>query len=214
MEEKRITYHVLRTTIMENDYLWDKTGEDKEIEQLENALKSFRYQPINTPILPVKVLQVEEKPRFSFFANYFRLAAASFACLLVMIIGAGIYLNVSTSKFQTVAEVSQPIVTPIKFDVLNSPPVIEPIIKTPTITQPVVKKSVTSTFEPNVKPTKIAFRQTAAKVKANKPIQLTAEEKDAFDKLMLALSITGETLKEVKDKANSITETSSIKSLR
>jgi hypothetical protein len=199
---------------MENDYLWDKKGEDKEIEQMETALKSFRYQPISAPLLPVKVLQIEEKPKFSFFTNYFRLAAASFACLLVMIVGAGIYLNISRSKFQTVAEVSQPIANPIKVEVLNSPPDIAPIIKTPTITQPVVKKSVTSTFEPTVKPTKIAFRQTASKVRPNKAIKLTAEEKDAFDKLMLALSITGETLKEVKDKANSIEETTAIKSLR
>lgn len=196
---------------MENDYLWDKTGEDEEIEQLENALRSFRYQPTSAPILPVKVLQVEEKSRFSFFANYFRFAMAGFACLAILLVSVGIYLRVSNDKVVNVADLSQPIVTPIKVDILNSPPDIAPIIKTPTITQPVVKKSVTSTFEPTVKPTKVAFRQSAPKVKTNKIIKLTTEEKDAFEKLMLALSITGETLKEVKDKANSIEEKTAIK---
>ena len=32
---------------MENDYLWDKTGEDAEIEQLEKTLQVFRYQGID-----------------------------------------------------------------------------------------------------------------------------------------------------------------------
>ena len=31
---------------MKNNYLWDKTGEDAEIEQLEKTLQVFRYQEL------------------------------------------------------------------------------------------------------------------------------------------------------------------------
>ena len=39
---------------MKEDYLWDKTGSDPEIEKLENALKAFRYQETAPPELPAK----------------------------------------------------------------------------------------------------------------------------------------------------------------
>ncbi len=36
---------------MKEDYLWDKTGENHEIERLENALKMFRYKETAPPSL-------------------------------------------------------------------------------------------------------------------------------------------------------------------
>ena len=41
---------------MNEDYLWDKTGEDPEIEKLENALQVFRYKETAPPALPAKAL--------------------------------------------------------------------------------------------------------------------------------------------------------------
>ena len=210
---------------MENDYLWDKTGEDKEIEQLENALIRFCYQPAAPPVLPVKVLQIEEKRRYSFFN--FRFAIAGFACLAVIFVGLGVFLNISNDTIEEVTDLSQPIVAP--FEIPN-----EPIVRTrsdsdlatpgagiPHVTtrgsdftvRLVETKQIQPKFVAVPKPAKIVFRQTAPKVKPNKTIQLTAEEKYAYHQLMLALSITGAKLKEVKDKANNI-EDSNIKSLR
>ena len=40
---------------MNNDYLWDKTGEDAEIESLENLLGGLRFQPTAPPALPAAV---------------------------------------------------------------------------------------------------------------------------------------------------------------
>jgi hypothetical protein len=206
---------------MENDYLWDKKGEDKEIEQLENALKTFRYQPTAPPVLPVKILQVEEKPKFSFFN--LRFALAGFACLAIMFVGLGIFLNFSDENVAVVEDLSQPIVAPI--EIPN-----EPIIRTrsssdlanrrtvsPFATARgsdfIDKKPIQPKYVAVSKPTRIVFQQTAPKVKPKKEIKLTAEEKFAYDQLMLALSITGEKLKEVKNKANSV-EDSTDKSLR
>lgn len=187
---------------MENDYLWDKSGEDEEIERLENALKGFRYQPVSAPILPVKVLQIEQKPKFSFFN--FRFAAAGFACLVITFIGLGIFLQSSNDKIEGIADLSQPIVQPIKFENKTAPVFIEPIVKTPTISQSIVRKiSHTKEFEtPKVQ--KTVLRKSFAKIKPNKEIILTEEEKFAYNQLMLALSITSEKLKEVKDKANGL----------
>ena len=46
---------------MNEEYLWDKTGEDAEIQQLENALAAFRYQETAPPALPSKILTFQPK---------------------------------------------------------------------------------------------------------------------------------------------------------
>ena len=51
---------------MNEKYLWDKTGEDFEIEKLENALKSLSYRETAAPRIPVKTAP-EKKSSFSFF---------------------------------------------------------------------------------------------------------------------------------------------------
>lgn len=199
---------------MENDYLWDKTGEDKEIERLENALKQFRYQPTAPPVLPVKVLQIEEKPKFSFFN--LRFALAGFACLAIVFVGLGIFLRVANDKIGDIADLSQPIVEPTEFPVepINQP--AQATLNPKIIERGVDKKQIQTTkFVAVSKPNRIVFRQPAPKVKLQKAvIQLTAEEKYAYSQLMLALSITGEKLKEVKNKANSIEDSLANKTLR
>lgn len=200
--------------MMENDYLWDKTGEDKEIERLESALQAFRYQPTVPPVLPIKMLQIEEKPKFSFFN--LRFALAGFACLAILLVGLGIFLNTANDKFVVVEDLSTPIVAPIK---ISTEPIVEPIVKpeipsTPAMTRVTEKKPIQPKFVTISKPTRIVFYQPAPKAKPNKVIKLTEEEKFAYDQLMLALSITGEKLKEVKNKANSIEDSLSVKSLR
>ncbi len=63
---------------MKEDYLWDKTGEDAEIERLENALQTFRCQKNVAPALSAKVLPFRKKPSRKIFS--FAMAAA--ACIV------------------------------------------------------------------------------------------------------------------------------------
>ena len=192
---------------MENDYLWDKTGEDKEIEQLENALKSFRYQPTAPPVLPVKIFQPEEKPKFSFFPKAFRFAFAGFACLLMTFISLGIWFQFSGNKIEEIADLSTPIVQPAEVEIPDNSTPINPVA--------IDKKPFQPKHFTVQKPTNIVFRQNQRKVKANKAVLLTAEEKYAYDQLMLALSITGSKLREVKNKVNSVeNSTATIQTLR
>ncbi|MEK7725085.1 MAG: hypothetical protein AAB336_12090, partial [Acidobacteriota bacterium] len=187
---------------------------DKEIERMENALKGFRFQPTAPPILPVNILQSEEKPKFGFFANYFKFAMAGFACLAILLAGFGIFLRVSNNEIEDVADLSKPIVTPIKLGNPVEPKVIDPIIKPPAIGQNIVKKINQPNPVSVPRTTKLVFRKTEPKVKPMKEIKLTTEEKFAYEQLMLALSITGKQLKEVKDKANSVEDSTAIKSLK
>ena len=68
---------------MKDDYLWDKTGEDAEIQGLENALKAFRYQESEPPALPQKVFTVEKANGRRFFQ--FRFALAAFAAVVAVL---------------------------------------------------------------------------------------------------------------------------------
>ena len=75
---------------MNDDYLWDKSGEpDPEIQELENILAPLRYQP--TPLeLPDDV----SAPRKW---NYFPLLAIA-ATVLIALLAAGVWLRVRTEK--------------------------------------------------------------------------------------------------------------------
>ena len=64
---------------MNEQYLWDKTGSDAEIEGLENALRVFRYRPFKPPELPAKVMTSVEPPRRNWFRLGFAVAFAAAA---------------------------------------------------------------------------------------------------------------------------------------
>jgi hypothetical protein len=66
--------------MMKEDYLWNKTGSDAEIEKLENALKAFRFEAQEPPALPTKVTSSDEKRPFSFFKLGFAFAFAASVC--------------------------------------------------------------------------------------------------------------------------------------
>ena len=201
---------------MKNDYLWDKTGSDEEIEKLENALKLLRYQPNEAPPLPAKILQIEEKRRFSLFPNLFRFAMAGFACLAIGLISLGIWFNASTHKIKDVPDLSKSIVKPISVEI----PVNSSVETTPSLTKvkdnsvknkPIlVSKPIPVKQIQLPKPMNIVYRQKDSippETKEHKEVKLTSEEQYAYNQLMLALSITSSKLKEVRDKANGGEET-------
>ncbi len=90
---------------MKEDYLWDKTGEDPEIERLEKALTVFRYQETEPPALPAKIIPFERKtPR-----GFFRLAFAFAACAAIAIISLGVWLQISSNKIEIVKDSTETI---------------------------------------------------------------------------------------------------------
>jgi len=190
--------------MMKEDYLWDKTGEDAEIQGLENALKAFRYTETAPPELPQKVFAVEPvKPR-RFFGFRFGFAFAALAAVAVIFFA--VWFQLADNKLPVIETVAETTAPTIENKIAN-----EEIIKTPDEFAPVKVVETTPQIRrntvPNVRPKK-AFRQ---RIKVKEPTEtLTAEEKYAYNQLMLALSITGSKLKIVKDKIDGIEEQNAV----
>lgn len=188
---------------MKEDYLWDKTGEDPEIERLENALQAFRYTESAPPALPAKIIPFEKTPR-----KFFRLAFAFAACAAFVIVSLGVWLRVSSNKIQIAknpAETTAPQNEKKISDnnsVKKQDNLITEIVEIPKQSAEQRKIVKTRKVIPAI------HRQnnlTAQNVPIKKPvIKLTKEENYAYSQLMLALSITSSKLNLVKDKVNGV----------
>jgi hypothetical protein len=194
---------------MKEDYLWDKTGDDAEIQGLENALKAFRYQETAPPELPQRVFTLEAPKRGKFFQ--FRLALAVFAPVVLVLLLAWFQFvsrqhpAVENAAQTSAPQTSAPTTAEEKFAKQSE---ILPVVE---IQQPrAVKRKAVRAFQRNApKPRLIrtVLRTDAPKEPAE---TLTAEEKYAYRQLMLALSITGTQLKIVKDKINGLEEQNAV----
>ena len=181
---------------MKEDYLWDKTGSDAEIENLENALAAFRYKETAAPRLPARILpfKKEKKRRFLPFAIA--------ACAALAAISSGVWLQISNDKTpaDSAGIIAQREDVVIPNDSLAQMPDYPTVSKVETPKQfPKqkifkIKKVIPAIARQN---TTIPNNSKPAKPET---IRLTKEEKYAYNQLMLALSITGSKLKMVKDK--------------
>ena len=191
---------------MKEDYLWDKTGEDPEIERLENALAVFRYQETDAPALPAKIIPFERKAPRSFF----RLAFAFAACATFVIVSLGALFLFSGEETEVAKDSTETIAPQIVEKIADETPVEKPddsiVKKVETPKQSVERSSVVKIK----KPVPAIARQNktiAQNIETKKPtVKLTKEEKYAYDQLMLALSITSSKFKMVKDKVESVEE--------
>jgi hypothetical protein len=76
---------------MNEDYLWDKTGEpDPEIELLERKLTSLRFK---RPAEPLPLPAVTTPPRYFFRLSLQRPALAAAAALVALLLAAGLWLG-------------------------------------------------------------------------------------------------------------------------
>lgn len=203
---------------MKEDYLWDKTGSDPEIKGLENALLAFRYKEKELRPLPVREVVSPEKPRRQWF---FALAFAGAAACIVLAISAIALRQVSKPNEEKVA--SNPQTTPDKIVSPGNPiRVIENPAPAPSKKSPKPAQQKPEEFRPQYlvlrtpeneieKPSGGAKKARPAKAQK---ITFTQEEKDAYDKLMLALSITSSQLKTVKDKVQGIKTPSPVSPLK
>jgi hypothetical protein len=174
---------------MNNEYLWEKTGEDPEIAKLENALATFRYRE-NAPPAPA-VAAVERNSFRSRLAIAF--AAPAFAAFAI---AAGLWFRYDETE--------------IIF--IHQPPAQETFekpseIRTPAVQpatqpkQPVDRRRHGAQFASTRTP-----RRSQEKVHSRKPatVALTQEERYAYHQLMLALSISSSKLKVVQDAINGV----------
>ena len=199
--------------MMKEDYLWDKTGTDPDIEKLENALEVFRYKETAPPELPAKVLpfrKAESQTKRRIFS--FAVAAAA-ACLMFGIIALGIWTQFSGNNAEVSADLKE---------------TAKPEIVVPPSPAPFLNKNVDLPAGSVENPKQFSARKIAAirknvpakisrkivkarNTKATKPeMQLTKEEQYAYDQLMLALSITSSKFKLVKDKVEGTEEKSAV----
>jgi hypothetical protein len=194
---------------MKEDYLWDKTGEDAEIQALENALMAFRYEETAPPELPQKVFTVEKAEPRRFFQR-FGFAFAAFAA--VAVIFCAVWFQIADNKIpviETVAETTAPKNEDQVTDgqIIKTPDDVIAPVKIVQTTAPRVAAKIRRNAVPVVRPNKAVLRN----IKVKEPAEtLTAEEKYAYDQLMLALSITGSKLKIVKDKIDGIEEQNAV----
>jgi hypothetical protein len=186
---------------VKEEYLWNKIGEDPEIERLENALAVFRYVETEPPALPAKIIPFERKKPRGFLRLAFGFAA--FASLAIVCLG--VWFQFSSGKIEVVKDLPKTVETPVVQRthgeiIAKNPDVlpvkkIEPTKKSIEIEQKVlkIKKVVPAIARQN----NLIARRNEIKKPA---VKLSEEEKYAYSQLMLALSITSSKLKLVEDK--------------
>jgi len=200
---------------MKEDYLWDKSGDDAEIRQLENALRAFRYRETAPPALPQKVLTLEKPSPRRFFRFGFRFGLPAFASLVTVLSLVWFQFGGTVPAVEIVAHHDAP---PEKVktadDSFTTPPVPAP----PDFTVRGTTENPPATVRQNIVKIRRTVTPAARHKKANRhgnqteapPEALTAEERYAYDQLMLALSITGSQLKIVQDKINGIEDRNAV----
>ena len=185
---------------MNEEYLWNKTGDDPEIKKLENALGAFRYQEDLPPVLPI--VETETKSNGWRFSLVF--ATAAFATMVIATvtwfqINKGTVDDEITFVYHPAVENTQP----------QKP--VEPPRPRPQ-PQPAPKQSAPSE-KPVIQSTYVAVprqhkRTPKPKTQMVGTESLTAQERYAYNQLMLALSISSSQLKVVQDAVNGVEDTS------
>ena len=194
---------------MNEDYLWDKSGEpDPEIERLENTLASLRFKR------PIEPLPLPAHPRWSFRLSSSP-ALAIAATLLILILAGGLWLGLRRSGSKNGSDVAtKNPANEVKSDEQITPgvrPPIDPETPTNNRAQPDEKLTASAPVgivAPRSASTRrqTATRQVAAALpKPNATLnprreQLAREGEQAKAQLILALHIASDKLSAVQKK--------------
>ena len=175
---------------MNNDYLWDRTGSDAEIERLESVLEGLRFYPKEPPAAPAREIVIEPARSRWFMRLGLGFAAASMAtaALLFAILPSG-------NTLQPVAVIDDGIKSSDRVTTPATLPGAEYIKASATPKRP--KKRV-----PKKRVRREARFAPAPEPQRPLPETLTAEERDAYRQLMTALAVAGEQLSIVRHKLN------------
>lgn len=212
---------------MREDYLWDKSGEDAEIERLENVLQAFRFKENAAPAIPFKVSEFVKESKESSEKRFSRrrvlpLALAA-ACAAIafgvwfqitknVIKTAEIAAETNKSQNETVAPQITGVEKPAEKSSGSAVKTIEKTKRTENVKEVFdakvskIRRVVSPNISPNNRPRtmKLEAAQPQSVKTAESIARLTDEERYAYRQLMLALSITSSKLKLVKDKAESV----------
>lgn len=227
---------------MKQDYLWDKSGEDREIAELENALAAFRYKETAPPALPSKILSFQTKTveKVVVEKKRRRFSYAFAACAAAILIAFGVLFQISPDKTAPENDLAQTVSINEESIGENNEDnqtvsaaddetfALENVEVSPQIevSKRIIKQFENTIARPNAKPNVVKMRHSVSKVPGanqtfnrnaeteNSPAALTDEEKHAYDQLMLALSITSSKLKIVKDKIDGVEENAALENER
>ena len=179
--------------MMQDDYLFDRTGSDAELERLEDLLAVYRYTEDGPPKLPAATREAGKSSRWKFSFSF----AFAGACTAVVVVTLWIVAISRLSGPETAFVVSEPAaILPKRPNVVPEPivPVADPAGRS---------------RQDGLRPVLVSVRPEPVRRRAERPrpdlrrkpetVVLTKEEKQAYDQLMLALSIAGSKLKVVHD---------------
>ena len=179
-----------------DEYLWDKSGSDAEIEELENALSVFRYRETAPPKLVADVVPFPAKRAVVYGRSLYAMAA----CVLAAAILAAVWFGSARTQ-QDLEQSSVPVSTAPVNDPQPAFPRPEPadVVIAPEPPPRHVAVRASQNTPRRIRPVKAVLR-------SKKPVKLenlTADERYAYNQLMLALEITGSKLRLVSDKVQS-----------
>jgi hypothetical protein len=180
---------------MNDEYLWNRTGNDPEVEDLEKALAVFRYRDATPPAAVQQIAVLSERHRR--FRLSFAFAFASFA---IIAIAAAVWLRIFSSSSRSENAPEMVFVQ----ESTDAPDVIEPFVepKLPPKLNPEGQSRPAGNRRRSIAATTAAIRsrpRTKDAMPKDTIAGLTAEERFAYRQLMLALSITSSKLKIVQD---------------
>ena len=189
---------------MNDEYLWQRTGEDPEIERLEKALAVFRYREAlaATPV----VTATDERPR------RWRISLAfAFASVVAVAILAAAWFQISRETIDrgiSPEVVSLPETTSTAF--MDDQ-------KESSNTDVPERRIARNERRPKINLKRASFHRRSKpkdRTPADSFAALTSEERYAYRQLTLALSITGSKLKIVQDTIDGTTDTEDNKNHR
>ena len=176
---------------MNDEYLWQKTGEDPETRRLEDALAVFRYREDDPPAVPIATKPLRTR-RWRFALAF---AVPAFAAAAV---AAVIWFPVTPPSDE------------VTFIYYPEPEIREQPVAAPA---PVIRPSEPAkqpVRRGEVQPTVASLRHRAVTrlhPQRTGTVALTEEERYAYHQLMLALSISSSKLNVVRNTINGVEQT-------
>jgi hypothetical protein len=182
---------------MNNDYLFEKTGSDENIEELEDLLAVYRIDPLPPALARAESSAETTGPHrlFGFLLSH-ATAIGSFAFLTIIAVTAIAWLDqrsIDTAELSSI-EVSSPIKS---FD--SGPSIFDP--SGPAAVTKIRPQTIGRRRQIKFNPAAPIRKIQLAKVirRAEPAPQLSAEEKYAYEQVKLALWLAGSKMKVVQD---------------
>lgn len=185
-----------------NDYLWDKTGVDTEIEELERSLGVFRSTASRPPRIAPEA--PSNSSRLLKVAFPFKFAFAGAGALALLIAAGLAFLAFSSEPRSVSVSYAEPAVDVAPVQIPDAVPSNNTIDVSTVTGRVAVRKSPESRRRALSKPVPVRAitARTSSEPSEDQFASLSAEERHAYDQLMLALSITSSRLKMVQDIAD------------